>query len=228
MSLRLGFMEDAHFVGSFMGGFAGVLLGLCLLAGAAWAQPPAPAPSAAPPSSAAATSSVAASNPPAAGFSIHGVIRSGSTKLPGVTVVAAHSLTGRKVITSTDVDGSFRLDLPSKGRWVLRAEFSAFAVQTAEIMLTPAQPDTTHDFELVLLSRVPKTTNSPGDANGLDAGLPPLAARGAQRLTVSADDAALAQSANAAEADMPAGNVSGLACQRRCHQPVGFGERPHG
>ena len=200
MSLRLG----------FMGSFAGALLGLCLLAGAAWAQS-APAPGAAPPSNAAASSNVAATNPPAAGFSIHGAIRSGSTKLPGVTVVAAHSLTGRKVITSTDVDGSFHLDLPSKGRWVLRAEFSAFAVQTAEIMLTPAQPDTTHDFELVLLSRVPKTMNSPGDAIGLDNGGPPLAARGVQRLTVSADDAALAQSANAGEADMPAGNVSGLA-----------------
>ena len=76
-------------------------------------------------------------------------------------------MTGRKVITSTDVDGSFRLDLPSKGRWVLRAEFSAFAAQTAEIMLTLAQPDATHDFELVLLSRVPKTTNAEGDQGGI-------------------------------------------------------------
>ncbi len=134
-----------------------VLLGLTLMAGAARAQQSAPGESAAP-----QTGAVTAITP-AAGFSIRGVVRSGSTKLPGVSVTATHSLTGRKVITSTDVDGSFRLDLPSKGRWLLRAEFSAFAAQTAEVMLIPAQPDATHDFELVLLSRVPKTTNDRGN-----------------------------------------------------------------
>jgi hypothetical protein len=185
-------------------------LGLSLLAGVAWAQS-APGQSAAPPAG------VAATNPPASGFSIHGVIRSGSTKLPGVTVAAAHSLTGRKVITSTDVDGSFRLDVPSKGRWVLRAEFAAFAAQTAELILTPAQPDATHDFELVLLSRVPKTTNNEGDVASQDGGRQPrdlgsaASGRGAQRLSVSADDAALAQSITAGERDMPATGVSGLA-----------------
>ncbi len=166
------------------------------------------------PSAQAATTSA-----PSAGFSVHGVIRSGSTKLPGVSVTATHSLTGRKVITSTDVDGSFRLELPSKGRWVLRAEFSAFAVQTAELVLTPAQPEAMHDFELVLLSRVPKTANTAGEAASQEGNgqaqawsQPAAAGRGAQRLTLNADDAALAQSATAGEkVTRPSAGASGLA-----------------
>ena len=148
-------------------------------------------------------------------FAIHGVIRSGATKLPGVSITASHSLTGRKVITSTNVDGSFRLELPGKGRWVLRAEFSAFAAQTAEVMLTPEQPDNTHDFDLVLLSRVPKVTPVEGEtavanAAGQQRVTHSAAGRGAQRLTVNADDAALAQSSNGGDQDATT-NASGLA-----------------
>jgi hypothetical protein len=179
---------------------------------AAWAQPPAPAQSAAPRAPAATTVA------PAAGFSIHGVIRSGSTNLPGVTVTATHALTGRKLITSTNVDGSFRLDLPSRGRWVLRAEFSAFAAQTAELVLTPAQPEAMHDFELVLLSRVPKTANNAGEAASQEGNgqaqawnQQVAAGRGAQRLTLNSDNAALAQSALPGEGDASLAGVSGLA-----------------
>jgi len=189
---------------------AEVLFGLSLMAAVAWAQSPAPVQS--------ATRQPDAATANSAGFSIRGFIRSGSTRLPGVSVTAAHSLTGRKVITSTDVDGSFRLDLPSKGRWVLRAEFSAFASQTAELMLTPAQPEAVHDFELVLLSRVPKTTNDvdgataqQGSTQARSGNSQASAGRGAQKLTVNADDAALAQSALANEGDASVANVSGLA-----------------
>jgi hypothetical protein len=134
-------------------------------------------------------------------------------KLPGVAITASHSLTGRKVITSTDVDGSFRLDLPTKGRWVLRAEFSAFAVQTAEVVLTAAAPQAAHDFELVLLSRVPKAAPAEGEAiEANTAGQPrvahtPAGGRGAQQLTVNADDAALAQSSLGGEQDSSANAV---------------------
>jgi hypothetical protein len=195
----------------FCANAAGVLLGLSLMTSAAWAQQSAPLQSAAPPEG-----STAAIATPAA-FAIRGVIRSGGAKLPGVTVTAAHSLTGRKVITSTEVDGSFRLDLPSKGRWVLRAEFSAFAVQTAELMLTPAQPEATHDFELILLSRMPKTTNEENDAAIPDGTAPQRTAtshaggRGAQKLTLSGDDDALAQSVVSGEGEASSNNVSGLA-----------------
>ncbi len=189
----------------------GILLGLCLMVGAGWAQQGAP-------QSAAPQAGAGATNAPSAGFSIQGVVRSGTTMLPGVSVAAAHSLSGRKVITSTNVDGSFRLNLPSKGRWVLHVEFAAFATQTAELVLTPAQPEATHDFELVLLSRVPKAAEQGGVAGGMNGsghrgelGSTSAFGGGAQRLTMKADDAALAQSATLGEVDTSQANVSGLA-----------------
>src|SRR5205823_971768 len=66
---------------------------------------------------------------------ITGVVKSGNVPLPGVTVGAANTLTGKKYITSTDVDGTFRLEVGSKGRYVVRAEFSAFAPITQEILI---------------------------------------------------------------------------------------------
>jgi hypothetical protein len=183
------------------------------MAGAAWAQVSAPVPRAA--AQAGGATQPAEPSSAITEFSIRGVVRSGSTKLPGVSVTAAHSLTGRKVITSTDIDGSFHLQLPSRGRWVLRAEFSAFATQTAEAMLTPEHPEATHDFELILFSRVPKSTNNEDEAG--QGGSPRRAnsqatgGRSAQTLTLSADDAALAQSAAPGEGDVSLGGLSGLA-----------------
>ena len=58
---------------------------------------------------------------------ITGSVKSGKDPLPGVTVTAANTLTGKKYITSTDLDGSFKLAIGAKGRYVVRAEFSAFA-----------------------------------------------------------------------------------------------------
>src|SRR5215472_15964267 len=40
---------------------------------------------------------------------IRGIVISGNTPLPGVTVSAANSLTGKKYLTSTDVDGTYRI-----------------------------------------------------------------------------------------------------------------------
>src|SRR5215472_11227195 len=66
---------------------------------------------------------------------ITGTVKSGSIPLPGVTVSAANSLTGKKYVTSTDVDGSFKISVGGKGRYVVRAEFSAFAPVTQEIVI---------------------------------------------------------------------------------------------
>src|SRR5215471_498383 len=65
-------------------------------------------------SSTATNSSVPASNSPAptAPFGeIAGTVKSGTTPLPGVTVSAANSLTGKKYVTSTDLDGSFKISV---------------------------------------------------------------------------------------------------------------------
>ena len=59
-----------------------------------------------------------AAAPAAAGRIIHGVVKSGNMPIPGVTVTAGNSLTGQKVTTSTDVDGSYSLQVPSDGRYM--------------------------------------------------------------------------------------------------------------
>ena len=189
---------------------------LSLLATGCFAQTPTSAPAPAAGSSATAlpqspTVPVPAASPPQPiSFVIHGVVRSGGVALPGVSVTAAHSLTGRKVLSSTDLNGNYRLDLPGRGRWVLRVELTAFAAKTAEVTLTPAAPDAKQDFELLLLSRAPKPAPVEGEPDVPAARQPSVAhagnGRGAQRLTLSTDDAALALSAGGGDADLSGAN----------------------
>jgi hypothetical protein len=84
---------------------------------------------------------------------ITGSVKSGASPLPGVTVTAANTLTGKKYITSTDVDGSFKIEVGSKGRYVVRAEFSAFAPVTQEVLINAETPAGRADLAMVLLSR---------------------------------------------------------------------------
>ncbi|HEX7285874.1 MAG TPA: TonB-dependent receptor [Candidatus Angelobacter sp.] len=84
---------------------------------------------------------------------ISGTVKSGNVPLPGVTVSAANSLTGKKFITSTDVDGSFKLTITGKGRYVVKAEFSAFAPATQEIVINDQNRTGKAELSMVLLSR---------------------------------------------------------------------------
>lgn len=132
--------------------------------GAAPTQPPAsqpaqPAPPAQPNPPAAASSP--ATGPPAvnaaAAFGeITGTVKSGAVPLPGVVVSAANTLTGRKYITSTGLDGSFRIAVGGKGRYVVRAEFSAFAPVTQEIVINEQSRNGAADLAMILLSRAQK------------------------------------------------------------------------
>jgi hypothetical protein len=76
------------------------------------------------------------------------------TPLPGVTVTATNTLTGRKYTTATDITGSFRMTIPRNGRYVLRAEFAAFASATAEVLLNATQHEGKAEFAMELASRV--------------------------------------------------------------------------
>src|SRR5271169_4848078 len=80
-----------------------------------------------------ACASAAAQTPPAAGGNVSGIVKSGGMPLPGVTVSAANTLTGQKVVTSTGDDGSYALHLTANGRYVVRAEMAAFAATTHEV-----------------------------------------------------------------------------------------------
>src|SRR6185437_7251841 len=73
-------------------------------------------------------------------FIVRGMVKAGSTPLPGATVTASNTLTGKKTSAATDIDGSYSLTLPSRGRYVIKAELAAFAPSTKEVVITPAAP----------------------------------------------------------------------------------------
>src|SRR3954463_3810372 len=117
-------------------------------------------------------------------FDIRGSVKSGKMPLPGVTISATNSLTGKKTITSTDIEGNFQIQPSSRGRYVVKAELPAFAIATGEAVINPATPNAKIDLELVLLSRVPKTaTDEAGAVQQALAGV--LNGRGAQSLSLS-------------------------------------------
>ncbi len=75
---------------------------------------------------------------PAAGGVIRGRVMASTVPLPGVSVTAANSLTGKRYTTTTDVTGAFAMKIPANGRYVLRTELAAFAGQTAEVLVNAA------------------------------------------------------------------------------------------
>jgi hypothetical protein len=115
-------------------------------AGAQTSAPDMPAP----------TSAVAAV---AQGGTISGSVKSGTVPLPGVAVTATNTLTGKKYATTTDITGAFSMAIPRNGRYVVKAELSAFATLTQEVLLNAAslnggKPAQVADFGLQLASRV--------------------------------------------------------------------------
>ena len=122
-----------------------------------WAQQVAP--TATPQASSVAAQSMPAhpssnSQSPAPTFGeITGIVKSGAVPLPGVSVTAANSLTGKKYATSTDVDGSFKIVVGNKGRYVVRAELSVFAPITQEVLINADNRSARADLSMVLLSR---------------------------------------------------------------------------
>ncbi len=132
----------------------------------------------------------------ATSYEISGTARSGKTPLPGATVTAANTLTGKKYVVVTGGDGKFALTGMARGRYVLRIEFMGFALFTQEIVLNPENPAGKVEAELVLASRQPQPRN---DANrGLSAG------RGFQSLALDSTLSSLA-GGNAGGAGVGAG-----------------------
>jgi trimeric autotransporter adhesin len=94
----------------------------------------------------------------ATGGDISGVVKAGNLALPGVTVTAAHTLTGQKVATWTDVSGGYSLHVAANGRWVVRAEMAAFAPATREVVINAASSSARVDLEMTLASRAQEAT----------------------------------------------------------------------
>jgi hypothetical protein len=149
--------------------------------------------------SAPATPQTNAASAPPATYQITGSVHSGKTPLPGVTLTASNTLTGKKYTAATISDGSFGMTGLPRGRYVLRAEFMGFAAQTQEVVLNPENPSGKADLELILASRQQEQTEQRSAAAA-------TAGRGFQSLTMDSTETA------------PSAGESGLA--------VGAGQNP--
>ena len=73
--------------------------------------------------------------PAAAGGRLHGAVKSGAVPLPGVTITAQNTLTGKRYATTSDITGAWALTIPQNGRYVIRTQFAAFAQGAQEAVL---------------------------------------------------------------------------------------------
>jgi len=121
------------------------------------ATPPSPLPAAAP--------QAEAQTPPPPSYEIIGTARSGKTPLPGATVSASNTLTGKKYSAVTDAEGKFTFKGVVRGRYVLRVEFMGFSLFTQELVLNPTNPSGKIDAELILASREQQQSNNANNAN---------------------------------------------------------------
>ena len=101
-------------------------------------------------------------SPVVTGGRLHGTVKSGNIPLPGVTVIAQNTLTGKRYSTTTDINGAWTLTIAQNGRYVIRTQFAAFAPGAQEAVLNASSHDQTVDFELTLASRaVEQQENEP-------------------------------------------------------------------
>ena len=163
-------------------GVAGIIVASCI---AAWAQAPAsaPTPASAPSSTGAPAQSPAIAPQPSifscsgargcsrrpphplpsatvAGGKLHGTVKSGNIPLPGVTVTAQNTLTGKRYSTTTDITGAWQMNIPQNGRYVIRTQFAAFAQGSQEAVLNATSHDQLVNFQLILASRQTEQTSS--------------------------------------------------------------------
>ena len=133
----------------------------------------------------AGTANPASPNAVSPTYEITGTARTGKTPLPGATVSAANTLTGKKYAAVTNAEGKFSFSGIVRGRYVLRIEFMGFALFTQELVLNPQNPAAKVDAELLLASR--QQQQSDNSAASFAA-----AARGFQSLAVDSTLASLA------------------------------------
>jgi len=119
------------------------------------------------------------------GGRLHGTVKSGNTSLPGVTVTAQNTLTGKRFSTITDISGAWSLNLVQNGRYVIRTQFAAFAPGAQEAVLNASGHDQTVSFDLLLASRASQQQQE-GSQDGLPSmeAIRQLAANGAQNLSL--------------------------------------------
>ena len=121
---------------------------------------------------------------------LHGSIKSGNIPLPGVTVTATNTLTGKRFATTTDITGAWSMTIPQNGRYVIRTEFAAFAPVTHEALLNASNHDQLVNFELSLASRAAaqearqEAQSAEGQSQQITQAIRQLAGNGAQTLSL--------------------------------------------
>ena len=139
---------------------------------------------------------VTAQSAAATGGTIKGTVKAGTVPLPGVSVTATNTLTGKKYATTTDVTGAFAMAIPRNGRYVVRAELAAFAAETKEVLINAAgenggKPEQVAEFGLQLASRAAAQQEAQQAATGSAAtSLASTLGRGTQSLSLTGDGAA--------------------------------------
>ena len=119
------------------------------------------------------------------GGKLHGHIKSGNIPLPGVTVTAQNTLTGKRYSTTTDITGAWSLNIPQNGRYVIRTQFAAFAQGAQEAVLNATSHDQAVDFQLMLASRAAQQQQREDAQSGQSAqAVQRMAANGAQSLNL--------------------------------------------
>jgi hypothetical protein len=129
------------------------------------------------------------------GGKLHGTVKSGNIPLPGVTVTAQNTLTGKRYATTTDITGAWSMEIPQNGRYVLRTQFAGFAQGSGEALLNASGHDQAVSFDLTLASRAAaQEKQQEGQQNQMAQAIRQLAANGPQNLsllsTVTGDIAA--------------------------------------
>jgi trimeric autotransporter adhesin len=126
--------------------------------------------------------------PPATGTQtggvIHGSVKSGTIPLPGVSITATNTLTGKKYSTASNAAGAYSMTIPANGRYVVRTELAAFAASTQEALLNATGHDRLVDFTLTLASRVTQQDDTTAAQPGTTASTRQYSGRGTQNLSL--------------------------------------------
>ena len=159
-----------------------MLTGILWAGAGAAAQAPSPNPASIPTNSSTVPSQ---SDATVTGGKLHGVVKSGNIPLPGVTVTAQNTLTGKRFTTTTDITGAWSMTIPQNGRYVIRTQFAAFASGSQEALLNASSHDQTVNFELMLASRAAEQEKQQeGQSAQVQQAIRQLAGNGAQSLSL--------------------------------------------
>ncbi|HUL35633.1 MAG TPA: TonB-dependent receptor [Candidatus Eisenbacteria bacterium] len=112
-------------------------------------------------------------------YQITGTARSGKTPLPGATVTASNTLTGKKYSVVTDAEGRFALVGIARGRYAVRIEFMGFGLFSQDVLVNPENPAGKIEAELILASRQQEQATSATSSLTAGRGFQSLAMDGA-------------------------------------------------